>query len=67
MVPGQLDVKPVYSDGRILPFGLPMRLELLCFGELFVLPGLTGLTGNGPHVFGEAENVPPNWAIGKRG
>lgn len=68
IVPEQLEAaKPVDSDCKILPFWLPMRLELLCFGELFVLPGLTGLTGNGPQVFGEFENVPPNWAIGKRG
>lgn len=39
----------------------------LCLGELLALPGLTGRTGNGPHVLGEGEKVPPNWAIGKRG
>lgn len=39
----------------------------LCFGELLALPGLTGRTGNGPHVLGEGENVPPNCAIGRRG
>lgn len=39
----------------------------LCFGELLALPGLTGRTGNGPHVLGEGEKVPPNCAIGRRG
>lgn len=39
----------------------------LCLGELLALPGLTGRTGNGPHVLGEGEKVPPNWAIGRRG
>lgn len=67
-VTGQLDVgNPGDSVCRTFPFWLPTRVELLCFGELFVLPGLTGLTGNGPQVFGEGEKVPPNWAIGKRG
>lgn len=65
---GQLAVaNPVDSVCKIFPFWLPTRLELLCFGELFVLLGLTGLTGNGPQVFGEGEKVPPNCAIGKRG
>lgn len=39
----------------------------LCLGELLALPGLTGRTGNGPHVLGEGEKVPPNCAIGRRG
>lgn len=39
----------------------------LCLGELLALPGLTGRTGNGPHVLGEDEKVPPNCAMGKRG
>lgn len=39
----------------------------LCLGELLALPGLTGRTGNGPHVLGEGGNVPPNCAIGRRG
>lgn len=40
---------------------------LVCLGELLALPGLTGRTGNGPHVFGEGEKVPPNCAMGRRG
>lgn len=39
----------------------------LCFGELLALPGLTGRTGNGPHVLGDDGKVPPNCAIGRRG
>lgn len=39
----------------------------VCLGELLALPGLTGRTGNGPHVLGEDEKVPPNCAMGKRG
>lgn len=39
-----------------------------CFGELLLLPGLTGRTGKGPQVPAAAgENVPPNWAMGRRG
>lgn len=39
-----------------------------CFGELLLLPGLTGLTGKGPQVLAAAgEKVPPNCAMGSRG
>lgn len=65
---GQLAVaSPADSEGKTVPFWLGRRPVLLCFGELFVLPGFTGLTGNGPQVLGEGEKVPPNWAMGKRG
>lgn len=61
-------VSPGDSVGKTVPFWLGRRLLVgVCFGELFVLPGLTGLTGNGPQVFAEGEKVPPNWAMGKRG
>ena len=57
---GQLAVaSPADSEGRTVPFWLGRR-PVLCFGELFVLPGFTGLTGNGPQVLGEGEKVPPN-------
>lgn len=39
----------------------------LCFGDPLALPGLTGRTGNGPHVLGEGAKVPPNCAMGRRG
>lgn len=65
---GQLaGASPADSEGKTVPFWLGRRLVLLCFGELFVLPGFTGLTGNGPQVLGEGVKVPPNWAMGKRG
>lgn len=39
----------------------------LCLGELLVLAGLMGRTGNGPQVLGDGEKVPPNCAMGRRG
>lgn len=50
------------TDEGLVPVPVP------CFGELLLLPGLTGLTGKGPQVLAAAgEKVPPNCAMGSRG
>lgn len=65
--PAAVDTEPGCSVAARAELEGRRAALLVCLGELLALPGLTGRTGNGPHVLGEGEKVPPNCAMGNRG